>query len=105
MACRHRFKFTLHNTRNPAKTLVLSYPHELVRCICIHAVNPACDAYCVGYDLVDLCTALGLDPNSPVFAAGAPTTRLQVDHDITFVDSIINIPVHRTSPSSTGLHN
>jgi hypothetical protein len=71
----------------------------------------------VGCNKIDLCQDLGLDPALPVFTVDCPTQPLRVDTNdcptepvsltarYFYEDEIVHIPVHKVSPTSTGLRN
>ena len=100
-----RTRVTLYNTSDATKTLELWHPFTLEKCVCASHEDPACTFYFVGRDLQDVCTSLCLDPNQPVFLANSPLNALSVGNTDPLFDPILLIPVHKTTPTWTGLQD
>ena len=99
-------KFYAFNATDTSKdTLVIGHPFKMEMCKCVMEEDPACVYYNVGYDVVDFCTALGLDPERPVYLSSAPTTALSVDDDAVYYGPVLLIPVHGTTPVHVGFQN
>ena len=100
-----RTRVVLYNNADTTKTLELWHPFTLDKCVCAGTANPACTFYFLGRDLQDVCKNLRLDPKLPVFLANSPLKALSVDNTDPLFDPILLIPVHKTTPTWTGLQN
>ena len=100
-----RHMITAFNTNNTTKTLLIGHPMSMEKCLCVDVDDPSCIFYTVGYDLMDLCTALGLDPTRPIYVSSAPATSLTVIDDTDLPGPCVLIPVPKTTPARMGFQN
>jgi hypothetical protein len=103
--------FQLRNNEDETKTLTIEHCLSLEKCDCTTEEENECIFYCVGYSLDDLCTSLGLDKTLPIYQVGQSDLRLEVinsdgpDGFPGIYESVLLVPVHKTTPSIKMLRN
>ena len=99
--------FTAYNAVDESNgTVVIGHPFSLEKCTCTLEDDPTCIFYTVGYNVLDLCTALGLNPWKPVYLSSAPSVELTViDNGVMSFGITVLIPVHKTTPGRVGFQN
>lgn len=88
------------------KQVLISHRCSLLHCTCTtQDDSKACTAHAVGWHLVDFCTSLGLDPALPIFLTDEPSTPLEIANSNLLEESMLIIPVHKTSRAYRGFRN
>ena len=98
--------FLAYNGADQSKCIMIHHRCDLRHCTCVHKDNnTACTVAYVGYHRTELCDALGLDENEPVYLETSPTEPLELVECDALLAPTFLIPVHRTTPEKRGFKN